>query len=217
MPWHWITFAQWVAFALSSLKAPLQPIPATFLAAPMRRFFLLLLLCATVSGARAQKQTDKPVLPRDPETGKVTYTAVVEVPGATQAQLKQRAVEWISKNIGSRDGAAPVQDPETGRLTVQVEQHTMAQVGIYPLPETVYSTLVLYTKDGKYKYEFTHFNAVSMGPFENDEPAVKVALGGGMVRRAWNATRHLTDTEVKGWIASLDQAMHATTKAGNDF
>jgi hypothetical protein len=111
----------------------------------MRRFFLLLFLFATGLSAHAQKPTDKPALPRDPETGKVTYTAVVEVPGATQAQLKQRAAEWVRKNIGARDGAAPVEDTETGQLTVQVEQHTMAQVGSYPLPETVYSTLVLYT------------------------------------------------------------------------
>ncbi|GAA4035317.1 hypothetical protein GCM10022409_19920 [Hymenobacter glaciei] len=42
-------------------------------------------------------------------------------------------------------------------------------------------------------------------------------MGGGMMRRAWNATRNMADNEVKVWIASLDKAMQAKTKAGNDF
>jgi hypothetical protein len=167
--------------------------------------------------AKAPSDKELPNLPRDPTTNKVTYTSVIEAPGATQEQLYQRAQTWLARNNRGPEGVAPVEDKINSGITAQGQLTLPMHIGMTPYNALVNYTLLIYTKEGKAKYEFTNFTDASFGPFEVDEPQVKVAMGNGMLQRAWNRTRNLTDAEIRKLAASLELGMKSQTKAPTDF
>jgi hypothetical protein len=174
---------------------------------------LLSLFLSIATCAQAQKLSDTPNLPRNAETGKVSYMAVVEAPGVSKELLKQRGLEWIATNLHSRDGVPPVENKEIGSIIVPLEQHFTVR----GIPAGVYITLTLYLKEGRYKYDFTNFTDPGMGPFENEDPAVRMMVGNGMMKKVWNEVRNTTDAEVKALIVSLEHAMTTKAKAASDF
>lgn len=197
-----------------------------------KRLLLTLALLAAAPLAHAQDKAKEydgevaPVLPIDPDTHLVAYTGVVEVPGATQAQLYSRAYEWVAKTFNSAQNVIQMQDKESGKIIVK---------GVVKAYNKKYDegynsfTLSLYMKDGKYKYDITNFKNehkvvgakyngdYSLGNFEQEKPSFQMAMMNGRIQKTWNVVRYNNDLEMKATIASLNAAMTAKTKDKSDF
>lgn len=195
----------------------------------MKHLLLLvaLLLASPLAHAQKAKEDDStPTLPRDPDTKQVTYTGVVEVPGATQAQLYSRAFEWVAKRYNSAKDVVQMQDKESGKIVVKgITTGHAAKGHEYG---TVTHTFSLYMKDGKYKYDITNFRHeyfatgryagdYSLGPFEDDEPKLKMALANGAIKKSWNILRRNTEADIKALITDLEATMTAKIKDKSDF
>lgn len=115
----------------------------------------LLLLCLLAGGLRAAGQVSP--LPVDSLTHKVTYQGVVQVPGATQAELYSRAREWFAVTFGSAKAVLEMDDRTAGKLIGRENggymQHFLGQ----DTPVTVWRTVNIQVKDGRFKYVFTGF------------------------------------------------------------
>ena len=134
----------------------------------MQRILLIaaLVLAATATGF-AQKKKDipppppPPELPMDNDTKKITYTEVVDVPGASAEQIYQRAMAWFKtyyKNptevIRENDS---LKHSITGKPRFRVsnppdKEGTKTDAGL------VQYTITVAAKDGRFKYELTEFN-----------------------------------------------------------
>jgi hypothetical protein len=113
----------------------------------------LLLAALLLSGLGAQAQTT--ALPFDSTKGKVSYTAVVQVPGATQAELYGRAVKWMA-TLPSNPAEQRVMDAASGTLVAHVGIPFTIQVPM-KLPVTLWRQVNVQVKDGRAKYDITDF------------------------------------------------------------
>ncbi|MBF9141932.1 DUF4468 domain-containing protein [Hymenobacter properus] len=185
----------------------------------MKYILFALALLTTAPSVYAQKAgttETAPALPIDPNTHLMTYTAVVEVPGATKDELYARALEWMAKTYQSANDVVQLKDKAAGEI--------IAKGGIpfffkhQPCGYVVH-TQTLFVKDGRYKFvmtDFKHVNVLpvrdwSMGPLE--QPTTPK----GFLKRAWAEVQSTTDEKAKAMIASLEQAMQAKGKAASDF
>ena len=183
----------------------------------MKQLLLLLALLLTTLLAYAQKVNadETPVsLPTDPATHLVAYTGVVEVPGATQAQLYDRAYEWVVKNYGSAQRVIQMQDKEAGKIIVK--GRTPAYFKGHEFGWITH-TLSFYVKDGKYKYDITDFahdsDTYAYGNFEQAEPHYIPGAFKGAARKTWHEMKTSTDTDMLATVASIQSAMIAKPKS----
>lgn len=185
----------------------------------MRTLLLLLTLALATPAARAQ---DAPTLPVDPTTHLVAYSAVVDIPGATESELFRRARAWALRRYKGDAAVLQVQDPAGGKIIVRgrtqalVNGHSCGPVG------HILSIRVL--KAGQYQYNVTQFintNATSngdygMGPFEREKPHLVSAYTDettdALIQKTWNLLRANTDNEIKIMLGYLQAAMTDTTQ-----
>ena len=119
----------------------------------MKSFFLTIVFASLSLYASAQN------LPVDPDTKKVTYSEVVEVPGISKNDLYTRAQTWFAKTYGSSKSVLEIQDKENGKLLGK----GLTDVSFRNPPLGArYGGIVRYTisilvKDGKYKYTISDF------------------------------------------------------------
>lgn len=199
-----------------------------------KRLLLALALLSAAPAAYAQKEKLKeydgevtPALPIDPDSHLVAYTGVVDVAGATQAQLYSRAYEWVAKNFKSAQDVIQMQDKESGKIIAKGT--VKAYVKKYDQGYNFF-TLSIYVKDDKYKYDITNFRNehkvppsrygggdYSMGNFEQEKPSFQMAMMNGRIQKSWNILRYNNDLEMKAQIASLEAAMTAKVKDKSDF
>jgi hypothetical protein len=190
----------------------------------MKHLLLLLaLLMASPAIAQKVKEDDSPMaLPVDSDTHKVTYSGVVEVAGATQAQLYSRAYEWVVRTYKSAPDVLQMQDKESGKIILKGYTHALVR-GRECGP--VSHTFSIYLKDGRYKYDITDFvntNQTSrgdygMGAFENEKPSISMPGMNGIIQKSWNILRRNTDADIKAMVADLQAAMTTQTKDKSDF
>ena len=85
-------------------------------------------------------------------TQPLTYVAVVEVPGASQADLYRRAVKWLS---GVPQLSEPtVRDAASGLVASRESAAFTASAG---MACTLWRRVSIEVKDGRARYEFTGF------------------------------------------------------------
>ncbi|RFP65932.1 DUF4468 domain-containing protein [Hymenobacter lapidiphilus] len=106
---------------------------------------IVFLLCCFVT--RAQEI----VFPVDPDTGKVTYSDVVQVPGATQAELYARAQLWAAKTFPSTDATVQLSDAATGRVVARGWDRINIVVMGFGNPFKLWFLVQLDCKDGRYR------------------------------------------------------------------
>lgn len=111
----------------------------------MKYFFILIIL---LSNTLIFSQT----VPIDEETGKVTYSAVVEVSGATKDQLFDRVKEWFPVKEGS-----PRKIIYESKTEGKITGDCSFPIFIGGTSKTVYYNLEVAFKDGRYKYKTTNF------------------------------------------------------------
>ncbi|MDO7885316.1 DUF4468 domain-containing protein [Hymenobacter cheonanensis] len=174
-------------------------------------------LLALSYAAQAQTTPAGP-LPVSAETHHITYTGVVEVPGATKDELYTRATEWFAKTYNNANSVLQMQDRAAGQLVGKpVLATTVRSLGSnYPAGIVKY-TISLYLKDGKYKYEITDFvhdatgsKLCSAGPLENEKTGCM-----SLTKGQWTEIKSQTDRAMQGLVASMSTTL--SKKAASDF
>ncbi|KUG09031.1 DUF4468 domain-containing protein [Solirubrum puertoriconensis] len=196
----------------------------------MKNPFLLLTLLGLLTAPvlRAQQPTGKEhaaALPVSSASKLITYTSVVEVPGASRDELFTRASQWVSTAYKSSVSAPQTIDKEGGKIIIQgFTPAKLKALGINSTAGNVTHTLSLYVKDGRYKYEFTNFyhegialpqGGVSTGgALENAKPACGPMM---MLGFHWRSIKEHTDEQVRELISQLTTTMASKAKDPTDF
>ena len=109
--------------------------------------------------SEAYAQSEIPLLPIDSGTGKITYSDIVYVDSLVKKQeLFLRAREWFAKTYKSSTNVIQMEDKESGEIIGKalMKVYHKALGTYYPSGHINY-TISIYLKEGKYRYEITHF------------------------------------------------------------
>ena len=115
---------------------------------------ILLAVALGVGAGRARGQQAS--LPVDSTTRKVTYSAVVQAPGASQAELYGRALRWLAKQPVSPPDQRTA-DANSGTLAARVGLPFTARAVVGSLQCTLWRQVNITVKEGRAKYEFSDF------------------------------------------------------------
>ena len=133
------------------------------------------------------------------ENGRVTYTEVVEVEGASKDQLFARAKKWFATTYKSSNDVIQLDDKENGEIVGK------GNFGItyYARNPHIGHTISILVKDGRYKYAITGFTYTDdQGDKFNIEDFPK----------GWAGKKKLytsVDENIKLIVASIEKAMKA--------
>ncbi|WP_324671496.1 DUF4468 domain-containing protein [Hymenobacter sp. GOD-10R] len=110
----------------------------------MKTLLAIALFLLTLHATQAQTLAG---LPLDSATHKITYTSVVQVPNATKEELYARAREWAVRRFQTTKDPLQLTD---------APDHSLVVKGFAPIDKpilrNVWFTLILSTKDGRYRY-----------------------------------------------------------------
>jgi hypothetical protein len=114
------------------------------------------LLPAILAFACLNAHAQSAPLPFDSTRSKVAYTAVVQVPGATQSELYGRALKWLATLPATPD-VPRVTDASSGTLAARVGIPFVAQISLLKMPLTLWRQVSVQVKDGRIKYDISDF------------------------------------------------------------
>ena len=98
-----------------------------------------------------------PPIAIDSATGRILYSDVVQVPGASQTELYARAKLWFADTFASAKDVVQVADKEAGVIQGTAFQPITFEVLGYHSLERLWYTVKIVLKDGRYKYDLTEF------------------------------------------------------------
>jgi hypothetical protein len=180
-------------------------------------------------------------LPIDPQTQRITYQGVVQVPGTSQTDLYARAAAWAARTYPVAGQLAL--HPEANEILVKGQRivtlrTTYAEVLRGSYAGVVHHTLAIYVKDGRYKYvlsDLTHDatgvpNLRSGGALEQDRASLFGYAGLGS-QKPWEELKIEATRDVRHLMTDLQAAMtlqpvqpivpaepvRKAPKAANDF
>lgn len=164
-------------------------------------------------------------LPVDSLTGKITYSGVVQVPQASQAELYSRAREWFAATFGSSKSVLEMDDRGLGKLIGRAYAQFYFNSGFgQPLPWSMWRTIKIEAKDGRYRYTLDGFGLG--GPIAQPSEPKPIEgwlaefhktgkpLGKMATKMLTSVTDGIPET-ANAEIESLQKAM--AKKAGGDF
>ncbi|TDN38290.1 DUF4468 domain-containing protein [Hymenobacter sp. UV11] len=130
----------------------------------MKYVLLLFTLLGAGLPAAAQTQLKLPKqhgwvnpLPTDSLTGKVSFRAVVQVPGATQAQLYTRAKQWFATTSGPVKPIISQADEAGGILSGKASELVMQNLLGANVQVPLWRTITIQVKPGRFRYIITDF------------------------------------------------------------
>ena len=130
----------------------------------MKYVLFVLALLGSGLDATAQVQLNLPKqhgwvnpLPMDSTTGKVSFRAVVQVPGATQAELYARAKEWFATAPGAVKPVLSQADAAAGTLTGKTSELVMQNMLGANVQVPLWRTIIIQVKPGRFRYQVTDF------------------------------------------------------------
>lgn len=117
-------------------------------------FFIALLF----AGLQVAAQENTAKLPVDPDSKLITYKEVVTVAG-TQAELFNRAIEWVNKQYKNPTEATKIRDAASGVIEIihRIELTTNDN-GVNRGAGIVDYSMKIELKEGRYRYTITNFN-----------------------------------------------------------
>jgi hypothetical protein len=134
---------------------------------------LALLLCLACLSASAQTKppklsavmasADTIHFPVDPTSQLITYSGVVPVAGASQAELYARGKLWFANTFRSPKDVVQADEKEAGVIQGTGWQTIMLGSGLLMAPGKLWYTVNLAIKEGRYKYTITSF-AIAQAP-----------------------------------------------------
>ncbi|MGI4744186.1 MAG: DUF4468 domain-containing protein [Janthinobacterium lividum] len=130
----------------------------------MKYTFLVLALLGAGLPAAAQAPLKLPnlhgwvnPLPMDSTTGKVSFRAVVQVPGATQAALYARAKGWFATAPGPVKPTLSQANEAAGTLTGKASELVMQNLLGANVQVPLWRTITIQVKPGRFRYTITDF------------------------------------------------------------
>lgn len=130
----------------------------------MKIILLMLCLGAALGATPAQAQIKLPKLhgwvnplPIDSATGKVSYKAVVQVPGASSAELYKRAKQWFAAAPSTTKMPLQTDDATAGRLVGQTGELVMQSFLGANVQVPLWRTITIEVKPGRFRYQVTDF------------------------------------------------------------
>lgn len=138
-------------------------------------FFLFFTYCAFC-------QEDPKKLPVDSSSNKITYKAMVDVPGMAKDDIYKKSREWFATTFKSANSVLQMDDKESGKLigkgNFMFNYIINAGFGATSnMPETVGFTLNISIKDNKYRIVITDFTVTTTTKtldFENQYQAISI-------------------------------------------
>ncbi|MDO7888167.1 DUF4468 domain-containing protein [Hymenobacter cheonanensis] len=116
----------------------------------------ILLVVGLAVGGAGRACGQQAALPVDSTTHKITYSAVVQVPGASQAELYGRALRWLAKQPVSPPDQRTM-DATSGTLAARVGLPFTARAVVGSMQCTLWRQVNITVKEGRAKYEFLDF------------------------------------------------------------
>ena len=107
-------------------------------------------------------------IPVDEETKQALIKEVVDVPGATKAELYDRALAWINKFYPNPTGMVQTKDMETGEIVgkAQFRINGKDTKGVETYDGMVAYIITLSFKDAKFKYEISRIRWVQASYYD---------------------------------------------------
>jgi hypothetical protein len=129
----------------------------------MKIILATLTLLFAVTSAQAQLKLPKlhgwvNPLPIDSSTQKVSYRAVVQVPGTTQAVLYARAKKWFATAPGPTKIVLDTDDPVAGKLSGKTSELVMQNFLGANVQVPLWRTITVQVKPGRFRYQITSFS-----------------------------------------------------------
>ncbi|MEJ7664036.1 MAG: DUF4468 domain-containing protein [Hymenobacter sp.] len=96
-------------------------------------------------------------LPIDSATGKVSYRAVVQAPGLSEAELYKRAKQWFAEAPSTTKTPLLTDDAAAGRLVGQTGELVRQNVFGANVQIPLWRTITIEVKPGRFRYQITDF------------------------------------------------------------
>jgi len=147
--------------------------------------YLLVILALLGSVPAAQAQTTPSVklpklqrgwtnpLPMDSATGKVSFKAVVQAPGVSQAELYARAKKWFADAPSASKQPLLTADAASGKLVGKTSELMMQNILGANVQVPMWRTITIQVKPGRFRYQITDFafdsgvGSAAVTPLEN--------------------------------------------------
>lgn len=175
----------------------------------MKRILFILLSILTLNGLHAQDKLLE-ILPL--KDGKVTYSDVNQVPGASKEELYTRAKRWFIDTYHSGKDVMQHSDKESGEIIGKGFFEDTWGVTFYSNQEVkVWQTIQIQMKEGRYKYKIYDFRMkyfVSSSQYTSAS-TVDVPLEEWNKEREANSQKFYRkiDKQVNRLIESIEEAM----------
>lgn len=165
------------------------------------------------------KTGDTASLPIDPQSHLIMFEGVVAAPGVSQADLYARARAWIAKEYPGTTATVQPPTPAHDQLLLKGQRPAALHLqtnGIFRLTTAgvVRHTLVIYVKDGRYRYvltDLTHdasgLHSIKSGGALEQEHASLFGYAGLGSREAWDDLRVQAIRDVRQLLDDLQVAM----------
>lgn len=103
-------------------------------------------------------------LPTDPATGKIMFSEVVTVEGATKKELHDNALAWVATAFNSGPGVLQLDTED--RIVIKGNTTYNINTVAGAAPSRLFFMATIEFKDGRYKYETTNFSDNGSTPIE---------------------------------------------------
>ena len=94
---------------------------------------------------------------RDPLTGEIVYSEVIQAPGASQAELYLRAKLWFVDAFKSARAVVQADEREAGLIQGRGWRSIYTAAAGFTMQSKLWYTVKLALKDGRYKYDISDF------------------------------------------------------------
>lgn len=146
-------------------------------------------------------------LPTDSETGKIVYEEIVQAENFSKADLYSNALEWFALKYNSAIDVIQFKDENAGKIIGK----GLFKIVYYTRNPSIYHTISIYTKDGRYKYVISDLSY-------NDNQGETFALED--FPKSWAGKKKLyikVDEEIKLMITDLKNGMIKSNTDLNDW
>lgn len=191
----------------------------------MKHIFILSFFLSMSFGVALAQKESTPDLPIDKETGKITFTEVVELDEKlTQDEVYSKAREWFAKAYNSSNNAIQMDDRENGKIVGKalMEVYHKSLGTMHPSGQISY-TISIYMKDGRYKYEITDLyhtsngssSGISGGPCEGMINTKEKTMGMSH-QKFYNQYLNQMNTNIQDLTKDLTEFMALNVTSEND-
>jgi hypothetical protein len=158
----------------------------------------------------------------DPQTGRITYTGVVQVEGASADQLFSRATLWYASTFKSAGSAIDLSDRASGVIVsapgVNFPAFYVKKNGTKIEDGVIKFSLKIECREGRFKYTLTNLEHANGNTCSGGELERASAAGMCFWNNLWASMKAEAHTTVQELVANLQKAMsNPQTIEGSDW